>query len=66
MLNKNDEIICKITGYTSSGDGVAKHENFPLFIPGVIIGETVKIKVLKNTIIIQISLKTPFLNIREK
>ncbi len=48
MINKNDEIICNITGYTSSGDGVAKYEGFPLFIPATIIGETVKVKVLKK------------------
>lgn len=48
MIQKNDELICNITGYTSSGDGVARHEGFPLFVPATIIGETVRVRVVKK------------------
>ncbi len=47
MLKKNDEIIGKISGYSSGGEGVLRHEGFPVFVQGAIMGEEVRIKILK-------------------
>jgi len=47
MLNKNDEFISKIDGYAADGSGVARFNGFPVFIPAAIIGETIRVKVLK-------------------
>ena len=48
MLKKNDEIISVIEGYTSGGDGVARCEGFPIFVPATIVGEKVRLKILKK------------------
>lgn len=47
MFKKNDEIIGSISGYASGGEGVLHHEGFPVFVQGAIMGEEVKVKILK-------------------
>lgn len=37
--------IVKVTGLGHSGEGVGKYEDFTIFIPGAIAGETVKVKI---------------------
>lgn len=46
-MKKNEEYIVKIVDNGIGGEGIAKIENFSVFIPGVIKGEKVKIKILK-------------------
>ena len=54
MFNKNDEFEVNIIDYGRDGEGIAKVDNFTLFIPGAMKGERCKIHVTKvnNTIII--------------
>lgn len=46
-VSKNKEYIIKIENYGHEGEGVGKIENFTVFVPGAIKGETVKIKIIK-------------------
>ena len=46
-IKKNEEYIVEIIDSGSEGEGIAKINNFTIFIPGAIIGETVKIHILK-------------------
>ncbi len=51
MIQKNDVYEIEITGMTEEGDGVGRVDNMAVFIPYTIVGETVRIlivKVLKN------------------
>ncbi len=51
ILIKNQEHIIDITGYTSEGEGVGRANGQAVFVPGTIIGEKVKViivKALKN------------------
>ncbi len=48
MLHKNDIITAKIIDLTHEGLGVAKVDGFPLFIENALVGEQVKILVLKT------------------
>lgn len=51
MVEKNQQFVTEITGTGSQGEGVAKIENMAVFIPYALLGETVKVhivKVLKN------------------
>ncbi|MEK4026223.1 23S rRNA (uracil(1939)-C(5))-methyltransferase RlmD [Sporosarcina sp. FSL W7-1283] len=47
-VNKNDQLQVKIEDLTHDGAGVAKVDGYPLFIPGALPGETVKVHVLKT------------------
>ena len=47
MIEKNKEYIVDIIDNGFEGEGIAKIDNFVIFIPEAIIGEKVKIKVLK-------------------
>ena len=50
-MNKNDIFEIEITGMTDEGDGVGRAENKAVFVPYTIVGETVRViivKVLKN------------------
>ena len=50
-MQKNDIYEIEITGMTDEGDGVGRINGFAVFVPYTIIGETVRIiliKVLKN------------------
>ncbi len=47
MITKNDEIIVDIIDMGCNMEGIAKHEGLTLFVPFAILGERVKVKVLK-------------------
>ncbi len=46
MLKNNDTLSVQITGYTSDGEGVARHEGEVIFVPHAIAGETCKIRIV--------------------
>lgn len=46
-MKKNDEYIEKVIDYTHDGLGIVKINNFPIFVEDVVVGETVKIKIIK-------------------
>lgn len=48
MLEKNKEYIVKIDSLGYEGEGVAKIDRFPIFIPGALKGETVKVEIIKS------------------
>ena len=45
MINKNQEYIVEILGEGYEGEGVARIENFPIFVAGALLGEEVKIRI---------------------
>lgn len=47
MLNKNECYKAQITGYTNEGMGVARIENFVVFVKNAILGEICDIKIIK-------------------
>ena len=47
MIKKNDELIADIIDNGFEGEGIAKIENFTVFVQGAIKGEKVKIHILK-------------------
>lgn len=47
MLEIDKECIVKIESLGYEGEGVAKIDRYPIFIPGALKGETVKIKITK-------------------
>ena len=47
MIKKNEEYIVNIEDYGMNGEGVAKIDNFAIFIPGAMKGEKVKILIVK-------------------
>lgn len=46
-INKNDEFVVDIIDDGISGEGIAKIDNFTIFIKGAIKGERAKIKIIK-------------------
>ncbi len=51
MIQKNEVYEIEITGMTEEGDGVGRVDNMAVFVPYTIVGETVRVlivKVLKN------------------
>ncbi|WP_300382258.1 23S rRNA (uracil(1939)-C(5))-methyltransferase RlmD [Clostridium sp.] len=48
MVEKNKEYILDIIGIGYEGEGIAKIEGFPIFIQGAIIGEKVKVLIVKT------------------
>ncbi|MFD0944528.1 23S rRNA (uracil(1939)-C(5))-methyltransferase RlmD [Savagea faecisuis] len=48
VVHKNEQHIVDIVDLTSEGHGVAKIEQYPIFIPGVLVGEKVEIKIVKT------------------
>jgi len=48
-LSKNKTYIIEITGLTHDGQGVGKIAGFVVFVDNVLIGETVQIKIVKQT-----------------
>lgn len=46
-MNKNDEYVVEIKGYTSEGAGVARVDGFVVFVPFATKGEKVKIHIIK-------------------
>ena len=47
MLKENEKYIVTGVDYTSEGIGLAKVDNFPLFINNLIIGEEAEIQITK-------------------
>lgn len=48
MVKKNDILTVTIEDVTASGDGVAKHEDYPIFINGGVTGDKLNIIVTKT------------------
>ena len=46
-IKKNEEYIVEVIDNGSEGEGIAKINNFTIFIPGAIVGEKVRIHILK-------------------
>ncbi len=46
-VEKNEEYIVEVSGLGFEGEGVAKVEGFPVFIQGALVGEKVKVKIIK-------------------
>nr|WP_243108095.1 23S rRNA (uracil(1939)-C(5))-methyltransferase RlmD [Clostridium sp. JN-9] len=46
-VEKNKEYILNIDGFGYEGEGVGKLENYAIFVPGALLGEKVKVKILK-------------------
>ncbi len=46
-MNKNDEIVISIDGYSSTGSGVGHYDGMAVFVPQTAVGDTVKVKILK-------------------
>ena len=47
-LSKNDLVELTIEDYGNEGEGLAKHDGFPLFINGALKGERILAKVTKT------------------
>ena len=47
VLENNKEYIVKIESLGYEGEGVAKIDRYPIFIPGALKGETVRIEIIK-------------------
>lgn len=47
MLSKNDIIDAEITAYGSEGEGIAKIDGYPVFVPYTAVGDRIKLKILK-------------------
>ncbi len=47
MLKKNDEIISVIENYGYEGEGVARVDGIPVFVPFAAVGDKLKIKIVK-------------------
>lgn len=48
MISKGDILTAKITDLTINGDGVAKMEQYPVFIKGAVVGDFVRFEVTKT------------------
>ena len=46
-MKKNDVYEIKITGMTDDGSGVGRAENMAVFVPYTIVGETVRVIIIK-------------------
>ena len=46
-MQKNDELILKITDITHEGSGVGKYDGMAIFVPLTAVGDTARIKILK-------------------
>ena len=46
-IQKNEEYNVTIADYGYEGEGIAKIDNFTIFIPKAMKGETVKIRIVK-------------------
>ena len=47
MVEKNKEYILDIVAEGYEGEGIAKVEGYPIFIEGALVGEKVKVKIVK-------------------
>lgn len=48
MMNKNEFVIGTCENYTHDGQGVVKADGYPIFVKGLIRGETAKIQIMKD------------------
>lgn len=46
-VEKNKEYLVTVIAMSSDGSGIAKIDNFPIFIPNTAIGDNIKIKIVK-------------------
>lgn len=46
-MNKNDEVIIDITDIGSDGEGIGKSDGYTLFVKNALVGDRVKVKVMK-------------------
>lgn len=46
-MKKNEKFIARCIGYNKEGMGIVRHDNFVIFVPGLINGELAEILVLK-------------------
>lgn len=47
MLRKNDIVTIDITGITSEGNGVGRHEGFAVFVPSSAVGDRLDVRIVK-------------------
>lgn len=47
MYNKNDSVTVRITDIGNNGEGIGKIEGYTLFIKDAVIGDTVKVSIMK-------------------
>lgn len=47
MVKKNEELIVTIDAYGSEGEGIGRIDGYALFVKDAVIGDTVKVKVMK-------------------
>jgi 23S rRNA (uracil1939-C5)-methyltransferase len=48
VLERNEEYTVKINSLGYEGEGIAKIDGYPIFIPGALKGETVKVQIVKS------------------
>lgn len=48
MIKKNDVITADVIDLTVNGDGVVKSDSYPIFVPGAVPGDLVRLKVTKT------------------
>jgi 23S rRNA (uracil1939-C5)-methyltransferase len=48
-LKKNDDYILDIVSYGYEGEGVGRIDNIPVFVSGALVGEKVKVKIVKTS-----------------
>ena len=46
-FQKNDELTVEITGITREGQGVGRSSDVAIFVPGAMVGETIKVHIIK-------------------
>lgn len=46
-MQKNDEYIIEITGYTSEGSGIGRADSVAVFVPSAAAGDVLRVKILK-------------------
>lgn len=47
LIEKNNEYILDIIGVGYEGEGIAKIDGYPIFIEGAILGEKVRVLIVK-------------------
>lgn len=47
LIGKNNEYILDIIGVGYEGEGIAKIDGYPIFIEGAILGEKVRVLIVK-------------------
>ncbi len=48
MIKKNDQLIITIEDIGSDGEGIGKYEGYTLFVKDTVVGDRVKVKVMKT------------------